>query len=52
MRQDERIRILNNNGVIIRNRVQGDLNVSRAFGNLEHKNIIISEPEGQTLELS
>lgn len=32
-RQDERDRIMQNKGVIIRGKVQGDLAVSRAIGN-------------------
>ena len=52
LRPDEKQRIINNNGFIIKNRVQGDLQVSRAFGNLEHKHLIISEPEGKSFALS
>jgi len=44
-RQDERLRILSSKGTILRGKVQGELMVTRAFGNHEHKNLIISEPE-------
>jgi hypothetical protein len=36
---------LKNKGVIIRGRIAGELGVSRAFGNYEHKDVVISEPE-------
>lgn len=46
-RTDERERILNNkNGFILaNNRVQGELTITRAIGNINHKSVIISEPE-------
>lgn len=45
-RQDEQLRILNSNGgFILKGKVRGELAVTRAFGNIELKNLIISEPE-------
>ena len=51
-RPDERMRIENSNGTVFCNRIRGDLGVSRAFGNIEMKDLVISEPEGQTWPLS
>ena len=51
-RPDERMRIESSNGHVFRSRVRGDLGVSRAFGNMEMKDLVISEPEGQTWSLS
>lgn len=45
-RPDEQLRIQNNNGIIFNNRVEGQLSVSRAFGDLKLKEFVISEPEG------
>ena len=45
-RNDERNRILSKGGNILwQNRVEGEIEVTRAFGNLSHKKLIISEPE-------
>lgn len=51
-RPDERMRIENSNGTVFCNRIRGDLGVSRAFGNIEMKDLVISEPEGQTWPIS
>ena len=51
-RPDEQMRIQNSNGIIFNNRVEGQLSVSRAFGNLKLKEFVIAEPEGQTWPLS
>lgn len=45
-RPDEQMRIQNNNGIIFNNRVEGQLSVSRAFGNVKLKDFVIAEPEG------
>ena len=47
-RQDERMRIENANGCVFHNRINGELSVSRAFGDYEMKDLIISEPECST----
>lgn len=44
-RADEEKRIKSCHGNIIKGKVQGDLAVTRAIGNIEHKSIIIPEPE-------
>lgn len=44
-RPDEKERVLRSHGTIIRGKVQGELAVTRAFGNRELKDIIISKPE-------
>ena len=44
-RADEKDRVLKSHGTIIRGKVQGELAVTRAFGNRELKDIIISKPE-------
>ncbi len=36
-RPDEKERVLKSNGTILRGKVQGELAVTRAFGNREHK---------------
>ena len=51
-RPDERMRIENSNGTVFSGRIRGDLGVSRAFGNIEMKDLVISEPEGQTWPIS
>ena len=51
-RPDERMRIESCNGTVFCNRIRGDLGVSRAFGNIEMKALVISDPEGQTWPLS
>lgn len=51
-RPDEALRIQNRNGIIFNKRVEGQLSVSRAFGNLKLKDLIIAEPEGQTWPLT
>ena len=47
-RPDERMRIEANNGSVFHNRINGELSVSRAFGDYELKELVISEPEGRT----
>ena len=47
-RTDERLRIEAAKGSVFQNRVNGELSVSRAFGDYEMKELIISEPEGHT----
>ncbi len=42
----EQARIQQAEGTIMYNRVNGSINVSRAFGNKDHKPLIIAEPEG------
>ena len=39
------------NGRILQNKLNGCLEVSRAFGNLEWKEFIISEPEAHTYQI-
>jgi len=51
-RTDEQLRIQNSNGIIFNNRVEGQLSVSRAFGDLKLKDFVISEPEGKTWPLT
>ena len=43
--EDERQRIINNQGFIIRGRVQSELEVTRAIGNRSLKSLVIAEPE-------
>lgn len=47
-RPDERQRIEAANGSVFHNRINGELSVSRAFGDYEMKELVISEPEGRT----
>lgn len=42
--QAERERIEASNGCVFHNRINGELSVSRAFGDIEMKELIISEP--------
>ena len=51
-RQDERVRIEAANGHVFNNRVNGELSVSRAFGDIEMKEFVISEPECRTIPLT
>lgn len=51
LREDEHKRILESGGHILRNKVAGSLEVTRAFGNLELKSFIVSDPEGVTIPL-
>ena len=51
-RQDERVRIEAAKGSVFHNRINGELSVSRAFGDYEMKELIISEPEGHTRPIS
>ena len=51
-RHDERMRIESCNGTVFYNKVNGELGVSRAFGDIEMKDLVISEPEGQTWPLT
>ena len=46
------MRIESCNGTVFYNKVNGELGVSRAFGNIEMKDLVISEPEGQTWPLT
>ena len=52
MRIDERSRIMANGGSIIKNKVNIELSVTRAFGNLKLSSVICAEPEGQTFSLT
>ena len=45
MQSEERGRIEAANGMIINNRINGELSVTRAFGDLELKEYVISDPE-------
>lgn len=47
-RQDERQRIEAANGSVFHNRINGELSVSRAFGDFEMKDLVISDPECTT----
>lgn len=47
-RQDERQRIEAANGTVFHNRINGELSVSRAFGDFEMKDLVISDPECTT----
>jgi len=51
-RPDERMRIEASNGSVYHNRVNGELSVSRAFGDIEMKQLIISDPECRTMGLT
>ena len=50
-RQDELIRIQASNGLVTKGRVDGALAVSRAIGDIQYKNFIISEPENVTYDI-
>ena len=45
MRLDEQQRIKASDGFILRGKVQGELAISRAIGNIEHKSVVFPEPE-------
>ena len=49
---DERRRIEYADGNVWNNRVNGKLSVSRAFGDIEMKDFVISEPECETIPLT
>ena len=51
-RQDECFRIKAQQGFILKGKVQGELAVTRAFGNAELKRYIIAEPECREIKLS
>ena len=51
-RPDERLRIEAANGCVFNKRINGELSVSRAFGDYEMKQLVISEPEGTTRQLN
>lgn len=51
-RPDECLRIKAQQGFILRGKVQGELAVTRAFGNQELKRYISSEPECKEIKLS
>lgn len=52
-RADEKERILrNNSGFIVAGKIQGKITVSRAFGNAELKQVIISTPESTNYPLT
>jgi len=51
-RVDERQRIEYANGSVFNNRVNGELSVSRAFGDIAMKDFVISEPECETIPLT
>lgn len=51
-RPDERQRIEAANGFVFHNRINGELSVSRAFGDMEMKELVISEPECRSCQLS
>lgn len=44
-REDERQRIVNSNGFIVRGRVCSELGVTRAVGNRSLKPFVVAEPE-------
>jgi len=48
---EERARIEASNGSVFHNRVDGELSVSRAFGDSEMKNLIISEPQCHSIKI-
>ena len=54
-REDEHIRILQSNGLItMKNgvaRVDGSIAVSRAIGDIQYKQFLISEPETETHQI-
>jgi protein phosphatase 1L len=51
-RADERCRIEASNGSVFQNRINGELSVSRAFGDKDLKELVISEPEGRTMPIT
>ena len=51
-RYDERCRIEAAKGCVFKNRVNGELSVSRAFGDIEMKDFVISEPECNTISIT
>ena len=51
-RDEERLRIEAANGSVFHNRINGELSVSRAFGDYDMKNLIIAEPEGCSVPLN
>lgn len=50
--QKERARIQRSQGVLLGDRINGMLSVSRAFGNYDVKNVVISEPDCVSVPLS
>ena len=51
-RPDEQFRIKSASGFILKGKVQGELAVTRAFGNAELKRFVISEPECREIKLT
>ena len=51
-RPDERLRIEAANGSVFNKRINGELSVSRALGDYEMKQLVISEPEGTWMKLT
>lgn len=49
---EERARIEASNGWVLTNRINGELSVSRAFGDAEMKELIISEPQCNSMPIS
>ena len=49
---EERHRIEAANGSVFHNRINGELSVSRAFGDFEMKELIISDPQCTTMPIS
>jgi serine/threonine protein phosphatase PrpC len=52
MRPDECRRIRNQNGNIVKDKVEATLAVTRAFGNANLKHLVIAEPECREMKLS
>ena len=52
MRSDERFRVEQNNGIIIKNKVNAELGVTRAFGDRDQKDYIIAQPECLTVPIN
>ena len=51
-RPDERSRIEASGGSVFCDRINGELSVSRAFGDIDLKELVISEPEGLTIPIT
>lgn len=51
-RPDERFRVEENNGIIIKNKVNAVLGVTRSFGDRDQKDYIIARPECVTVPIN